>query len=150
MYYSVVCSEDAPFTSVATLTAAAAALRPEIRQSNLASALNTLKICGAWDVKAAPAAYKKRVTSSVPTLLLSGQYDPITPPSNATEVARTLSRSHHYEFPGSGHGVKLSSACANRMAQAFLARPSASPDSSCLVNERGAQFTVPAPSGSAR
>jgi pimeloyl-ACP methyl ester carboxylesterase len=148
MYYSVVCSEDAPFTSAAELTAAAAALRPEIRQSKLASALNTLKICAAWDVNEAPADFSEPVTSSVPTLLLSGQYDPITPPSNATEVTHMLDRAVHFEFPGYGHGVKLSSACANGVAQAFLARPGASPDSSCLVNERGARFTVPTPSGS--
>jgi pimeloyl-ACP methyl ester carboxylesterase len=144
MYFSVVCSEDAPFTSAAKLTALAASLRPEIRQSELASALNTLKICAAWNVKAAPADYNKPVTSSVPTLLLSGQYDPITPPSNAVVVARTLSKAYNYEFPGYGHGVKLSSACGIAMAQEFLAKPSAKPNTSCLASERGAQFTVSA------
>jgi pimeloyl-ACP methyl ester carboxylesterase len=148
MYYSVACSEDAPFTSADKLTAAAA-LPPEIRQSKLASALNTLEICAAWNVKKAPADYIKPVTSSVPTLLLSGQYDPITPPSNAAEVAHTLHNAFAYEFSGYGHGVKLSSACANGVAQAFLDRPGASPDSSCLVDARGARFTVPTPSGSA-
>jgi pimeloyl-ACP methyl ester carboxylesterase len=145
MYYSVVCSEDAPFTSRAALTRAAAPLRPEIRQSKLAHAKSTLAICAAWNVKAAPAAYNKPVTSSVPSLLLSGQYDPITPPQNAVEVARTLRNAHDYEFPGYSHGVKLSSACGNRVTQAFLATPSATPNSSCLVTARGAPFVMPPP-----
>ena len=142
MYFSVVCSEDAPFTSEARLTTAAASLRPEVRQSELASAKNTLKICAAWNVKAASATYNRPVTSSVPSLLLSGEYDPITPPSNAVEVARTLRNAHDYKFPGYAHGVKLSSACGNQVAQGFLATPSARPNSSCLANERGAQFAV--------
>jgi pimeloyl-ACP methyl ester carboxylesterase len=146
MYFSVVCSEDAPFTSRAALTRAAAPLQPEIRQGELANATNTLAICAAWDVKAAPASHNRPVTSSVPSLLLSGEYDPITPPQNAVEVARTLRHAHTYEFPGYSHGVKLSSACGNRVTQAFLAAPNATPNSSCLVTERGAPFVVPTPS----
>jgi pimeloyl-ACP methyl ester carboxylesterase len=43
------------------------------------------------------------VRTSVPTLLLSGEFDPVTPPKYAEEVAKTLPSSLHVVVPKGGH-----------------------------------------------
>jgi pimeloyl-ACP methyl ester carboxylesterase len=43
------------------------------------------------------------VRSPVPTLLLTGRFDPVAPPSEGRRAAATLSRSFFLEFPGVGH-----------------------------------------------
>jgi hypothetical protein len=45
--------------------------------------------------------------SDIPTLLLSGEADPITPPKYAEQVAAGLTNSRHLILPGYGHDVSL-------------------------------------------
>ncbi len=53
---------------------------------------------------------------AVPVLLLSGQFDPITPPADAETVAKEYDIAHQVVVGGAGHGV-FNTACA---ADAFL------------------------------
>jgi pimeloyl-ACP methyl ester carboxylesterase len=140
MYYSVECAEDVDLTTDAQLTKAAADFPAPIRQDQLASLEGELQGCQLWGVKAASASESQPVTSSIPTLILEGQYDPVTPPSNGDLVAQTLSKSYTFLFPGIGHGVMFSDAtfCATKVTQAFWASPTSKPNASCLSG-------VPAP-----
>jgi pimeloyl-ACP methyl ester carboxylesterase len=72
------------------------------------------------------------VQSDIPTLLLAGEYDPITPPFWAPLAAETLSAGYAYEFPGTGHAVISRGACPGRMIRAFLDNPAQPPDASCI------------------
>jgi pimeloyl-ACP methyl ester carboxylesterase len=45
------------------------------------------------------------VKSDVPVLILSGGLDPVTPPANGAEVAKSLPRSRHIVAQGYGHIV---------------------------------------------
>jgi pimeloyl-ACP methyl ester carboxylesterase len=72
------------------------------------------------------------VVSDIPALILSGEYDPVTPPAGGDIVAGSLSRATHFEFPGVGHGVVGNAPCANRLAVGFLSDPTAVPDGSCV------------------
>ncbi|MGD8417520.1 MAG: alpha/beta hydrolase, partial [Pseudomonadales bacterium] len=45
------------------------------------------------------------LTGDVPTLVLSGEEDPITPPAYGERVAASLERSRALVAPGQGHGV---------------------------------------------
>jgi len=78
--------------------------------------------CAGWGAPA-PAAFNEAVTSSIPTLLLVGDYDPITPPRYAAQVAEGLSDSALVELPGLGHGTVFASDCAASLLQAFVASP---------------------------
>ena len=49
--------------------------------------------------------------SDIPTLLLSGQFDPATPPRFADIAAETLSNSYSFVVPMAGHGVGLDTSC---------------------------------------
>jgi hypothetical protein len=72
------------------------------------------------------------VQSNIPTLVLSGGFDPITPPQYASTVASNLSNSYNFVFPIGAHGQMLDGDCADGMILAFLADPSSAPDSSCI------------------
>jgi pimeloyl-ACP methyl ester carboxylesterase len=76
--------------------------------------------CPAWRVPAAPAAERAPVVSDLPTLLLSGGYDWLTPAAWATETARHLSLSRHVVFPAQGHGVSAQDDCAARFRDEFI------------------------------
>ena len=107
----------------------APAIQPALRDSGS----NRYASCQIWGVKPVPAIQKEPVTSSIPTLILQGEYDPVTPPTNGMLAAQTLSRSYFFLFPGVGHGVNSpTSTCPHDIISAFVANPTEKPDASCI------------------
>jgi pimeloyl-ACP methyl ester carboxylesterase len=84
---------------------------------------------------------KEPVTSSIPTLILEGEYDPITPPANGILTAQTLSRSFFFLFPGVSHSVRTTNACPGIIGQAFLDHPTVKPNASCISSMPEPAFT---------
>ena len=76
------------------------------------------------------------MASDIPTLLLSGQFDPTTPPRFADIAAETLSNSYSFVVPMAGHGVGINTPCGRKLVESFLHRPDQSPGSSCLVSDQ--------------
>ncbi|HRQ42316.1 MAG TPA: alpha/beta fold hydrolase [Chloroflexota bacterium] len=144
MQFSVQCYEENGFATAEELTAALAAqpeLEPVFRDSpNLGP--NALVICEQWGAGTAVALENEPVTSDIPTLILAGEYDPITPPAWGEQVQANLSTAYFYEFPGTGHGVSLSGACGISIIQSFLAEPTAVPDTTCLAELSGPAFVT--------
>jgi pimeloyl-ACP methyl ester carboxylesterase len=98
-------------------------------------------ICQEWGAAPFDPREDQPVASDIPTLILAGEYDPITPPDYGRQVAEQLSRSYFYEYPGQGHGVSLwASSCAYRMARDFLDDPLSEPDASCIAAMAGPEF----------
>lgn len=62
-------------------------------------------VCRIWPAAPLPPGFGEPVRSPIPTLLLSGARDPVTPASFAEEVGRFLPASLHVVVPGAGHGV---------------------------------------------
>ena len=83
------------------------------------------------------------VVSDLPTLLLTGSYDPITPPVYARMAAETLRNAHVLEFRHYGHDVLGHDACANEIVESFLARPHRRPDTGCLDKDSAPKFVAP-------
>ena len=79
--------------------------------------------CPVWRVPAAPAAERQPVKVAVPTLLLSGTFDWLTPPAWGREAARHLPSSRHVVFRAQGHGVVIQDPCAARLRDAFIEEP---------------------------
>lgn len=77
--------------------------------------------------------------TDIPTLVLNGTLDPVTPQPYGEAVAGHLKTPHVYTFPGLGHGSLFPPAgmpatdCVIRIATDFLARPRQAPDSRCLT-----------------
>ncbi|MCX6018951.1 MAG: alpha/beta hydrolase, partial [Chloroflexi bacterium] len=84
------------------------------------------------NVAALPAPANEPVRSDIPTLVLNGRFDPITPPSNGAAVAATLSAAYVFTFPNSAHGAFPMNDCADGITQAFIARPDQQPDGACI------------------
>lgn len=132
MYTSVQCAEEMPFT-----TQEEAALLLE-QYSDYRAAAGSLAApgifaaCAAWGLDAPDPIENLRVESDIPTLLISGGLDPITPPAWADSAALGLPNSHVYTVAGGGHGSSLTESCPGSLVAAFLDNPSAAPDASCL------------------
>ncbi|MBE3559395.1 MAG: alpha/beta fold hydrolase [Ktedonobacteraceae bacterium] len=134
MYYSVECGEDMAYTNRAALEASVQVMRPELRDGMRASLLGDWRVCQIWQQPAVPAQQKQPVVSTIPTLVLAGEFDPITPPDNGRVAARTLSRSYFFLFPGATHGLYLTGPCPSGITVAFLARPDRQPDAACIAS----------------
>ena len=76
--------------------------------------------CDYWNVPRVPAKYHRPVKTSVPVLLLSGSYDPVTPPSWAAKAKVHLNNAYSFEFSGIGHGTIMSDSCAQEVMKQFL------------------------------
>jgi pimeloyl-ACP methyl ester carboxylesterase len=119
LHNSVVCAEDVPFYRKDGVFVGDAEAE---KQSYLGESYKQLeKICKYWPAASVKPEFKTPLRSDVPTLLLSGELDPVTPPSNAEHAAETLPNSLHLIAPGQGHGV-LMRGCIYKVATDFIER----------------------------
>ena len=120
LYNSIECRE--------TWSVVDRAARRRIIESNGVYSLNarlskSLAFCQIWRVPAAPAEERQPVKSEIPTLLLSGGYDWLTPSTWGREAAKSLSSSRHVVFRAQGHGVVVQDPCAGRLRDNFIDDP---------------------------
>jgi pimeloyl-ACP methyl ester carboxylesterase len=136
MFYAVACNEDAPhidLTEAETFRAGT--------QFGLAAA-DLVALCADWPQAVVPEALRQPVTAVVPTLLLSGNADPITPPQYAEAVAATLPNSLHLIVPHYGHDVLLAG-CLILVVEDFIRRGSVDElDTGCLEQIQAPPFFV--------
>lgn len=142
MFNSVECYDEVRFNTPETAESLAADLPPQLAGPLSAGVDEQFNTCSFWDSGRAPAIENEPVASDVPTLVLSGSFDPITPPAWGQAAADHLSRSHHVIFPNAGHSVLDSGECAVTVIQSFLSNPLAEPDTAC-VESSGVEFYVP-------
>jgi len=140
-YFSVECAEDLPNVTPAAIQQADQVYNSLTRQDYITDDTAEITQCQQWNVNKAVASQRQPVVSSIPTLILEGTYDPITPPANGNEVARTLSNQVTLLFPASGHGVYIFSGndCANIIVHSFFS-VSTKVDTSCLKQQLPPQF----------
>jgi pimeloyl-ACP methyl ester carboxylesterase len=139
------CAEWIPYMKGSILAAGRRAF-PAYPASVLRPALHVTYIadqCRVWKVPKAPAEQREATPSTIPTLLLAGSFDSVTPTSWARIGARTLPNSTVLQFVGIGHFVTGASRCAQRVFASFLATPSA-PHTACVAKLRPPKFK-PAP-----
>ncbi|MEA2599278.1 MAG: hypothetical protein QOF89_270 [Acidobacteriota bacterium] len=139
-FLSITCSEDLAFVRDEEIPAAVAGtflgdLRVRKQQA----------VCVGWPAPKLGPEFRVPVTSDVPTLLLSGGADPVTPPSSGERVARMLKRSRHVVVPDGGHGQDgmTGEECVPKMISAFIASGDAgSLDVSCVARMRRPDFLL--------
>lgn len=78
-----------------------------------------------------PASDYSAVQTDIPSLIIEGAMDPITPPPNAKAILPGFSNGTYVEFPFAGHGPSRSVQCSGHMLNRFYDDPSAGPDMSC-------------------
>jgi pimeloyl-ACP methyl ester carboxylesterase len=89
-------------------------------------------------------AHRQPTQSAIPTLLLSGEFDPVTPPSGGKEVARGLANGRHIVILNNGHPIGNAEACVGRMIGQLLDSGSvAGIDQRCATDSPAVPFVVP-------
>jgi pimeloyl-ACP methyl ester carboxylesterase len=140
MFYSDECSEDWDFLTQNNIAAAMQGIAPQIRPALQADLQQEYDACRLWHVQQAPTAQKQPVVSAIPTLILSDEYDPITPPANGKLAAQTLKYGYYFLFPGLGHGAEYNSPCVDSIISAFDDNPTREPSDACIANMQEPNF----------
>ena len=137
--YAIWCNEEVPFTSLEQVQHAGRNVYPPIYknfvgrgQPFIDSGPAFFETCAGWEVDAAPPAENEPVISNIRTLVLAGQYDPITPPGWGQMVAASLTNEIYLEFPGVGHGIMFSGDCGKQVIEAFIHTPDDTLETQCM------------------
>jgi pimeloyl-ACP methyl ester carboxylesterase len=127
-YFAVECNEEIPFNDAERVREDASRHR---RFAGFAYQLEEMAVCEHWANGPADPALKAPIESPIPTLVLSGELDPITPTEFAEVTASRLSNGHLLTVAGRGHSLLTNSACAIEAAAAFLKKPGAKLKDEC-------------------
>jgi len=135
MFFSITCAEDVPFFSKERAI-------EEAKGTFLGPALarEMARVCEVWPRGEISKDFHEPVRSDKPVLLLSGEIDPVTPPSWAEEARKTLPNSLHIAVPGVGHGA-TGEGCVPQLLAKFISQGSlAGIDPKCVQVQRRPPF----------
>jgi len=127
MNYSIMIYEEFPFYD-------RAAMEESVKQSEIVafepvSFLSSEKLTDNWHSFRATDFENQPVVSDIPTLMVSGDLDHVTPVSNAKGALKHLKNGYEVVFPDDGHS--LYNSCFFQIAEDFLNDPTQKPNSDC-------------------
>ncbi|MFZ0545484.1 MAG: alpha/beta hydrolase, partial [Candidatus Promineifilaceae bacterium] len=132
MYNAVICYDEYAAGDYDRVeSTVVGAIPAELEGALLQGTFDLTQVCSYWNPM--QAVDNSAVSSSIPTLILSGQYDVATPPRWAAMAEQTLSNGYLFEYPGAGHSLLSSDECAISMTADFLNNPGQAPDDSCIA-----------------
>lgn len=138
LYASITCSEDSPFIDLST-----AMHHAKNTMMGAERLRDNRKACDLWGVAAADPSFLDPVLTDIPTLILVGELDSITPPLNAHRIESHLKDAIVLIFSGQGHNVD--SPCALDAKVSLVKEGStAVVDTDCGVRGQRPPFFVPA------
>lgn len=140
MNLSVSCAEDVPF-----ITPEAIARETEGTYLRGYRVLQQVAACRAWPRGEIPDDFHAPVVSTVPTLMLSGPYDPVTPPRWADQAAAMFSSGLHVVIPEAHHGSGGLShpECLRAITAQFIERGTTERlDTSCVATMKPPPFVT--------
>jgi pimeloyl-ACP methyl ester carboxylesterase len=143
MYLSITCAEDLPWikTGEGERLAANTFLGDyRLRQQREA--------CALWPRARIPNDYSQPTRADAPVLIMTGEWDPVTPPEHGDAVARHLPNSLHIVVPDGAHGFGGLQGidCVLRLHAEFVERGTTkSLDTSCVksIKRKGFLLTMP-------
>ena len=146
-FLSVECNEEVPFSdpeSVRSRRDAYPRLAPLV-EGALVQSEYAFEFCSRWGAGVADPIEAEPITSDIPTLVLAGRFDPITPPEYGRRVADRLEKAWFVEFPTLAHGIATVEGCPRSVTLDFLEDPHTAPDPTCVADMPGIEFDVFAP-----
>ena len=138
MRYSVWCSEEFPFED---RNAIAGQVSPAQGLGGLNLGTLPPEVCDAWQVPPAPSKENQPVVSSVPTLIVAGEFDPDTPPAWGQQLVGPLSHAYFIELRGRSH-VAGFYRCGQQVAAEFVRHPEKAPALDCVLAAHGMEFVA--------
>jgi len=141
MRLSVWCAEELPFASqkkIAEETQIYSGIK------GLSPAVYDSCICNIWKVDKAHQREDMAIQSKVPVLLISGEYDHITPSKWAAQMKKNLPNSYHLIFKGWKHTATTNwnNLCAMQAANAFFNNPQEKPRLTCFEKIKTPEFLL--------
>jgi pimeloyl-ACP methyl ester carboxylesterase len=134
MQFSTLCAGDWP----SARDAGAAARTGRLMRDTFYAFYNAA--CKVWPQAQLPARMLRPISSSVPALAISGEWDPITPPADAEQALQQFSRSTHLVIPHGPHGNN-GDPCVLEIIASFLADPVAGGrDHTCVATMPAVHF----------
>lgn len=132
MQASFLCAEEAVQASPAEQDPGETYAAQVFTDVNWIIGRNLAGVCEAWDVPAAPQRVFEPITTDVPTLIVTGQFDQITPPSYAVEVAAALPYDIYVQVESAGHSPLVAAgSCGRAMIEQFISADWWAVDTSC-------------------
>lgn len=118
MYFSVTCAEDIPRVPDAEAARATAnTIARDYWHRQLARA------CELWPDVPVAKHIGQPLRSNVPVLIVSGGYDPVTPPRMGEALAKTLPNSRHVVVDNGSHSFAGMDGCVDVFMSAFVVDP---------------------------
>ena len=137
-FLSVSCTEDIPYLPKNAAALAAQTFAGDYRLKQQVGA------CTVWPRGKVSKQHRLPGRSDIPTLLLSGEFDPVTPPSGGEAVRRGLSKALHVVIRNNGHPIGSAEKCISSMIGGFIEKGSAgSLDTSCAATIPAVPFATP-------
>ena len=140
MYLSVTCAEDLPW------------IKPGEGERMAANTflgdyrlVQQREACALWPRGEVERDYADPVSADVPVLILTGEWDPVTPPSNGDATAKGLKNSLHIVVPHGAHalGGLENIDCILRLTAEFVERGTTKDlDTSCVKTIRRKGFAL--------
>lgn len=130
--FAVTCSEDWPAWPEG-IDEAHTVMRNSMREVSE-------QVCAWWPSGTAAPDFHQPFDSPVPLLLLSGEFDPVTPPEYGEEAAAQYSNSLHLVATGQGH-IVMTNPCVSRIIADFIQTASVDDlDTDCMGYLRATPF----------
>ncbi len=101
------------------------------------------KSCQSWGAVGPLLGENDAVVSNIPSLVITGRFDPTTPPRYGKQLAEHLQNSYYFEFDNQGHVPTASSDCAMDTVLAFLRNPAVEPSRECMGELKAVDFLTP-------
>ena len=142
MYLTVTCAEDIPWVKRSEGESERYAQNTFLGDYRLQQ---QREACALWPRASVDSDYFKPVRSDVPVLILTGEWDPVTPPANGDFVTRTFPNSLHVVVPHGAHGLGGLEGldCIERLATEFVERgTNKGLDTSCVKNVHRRGFVL--------
>ena len=137
LHFNIVCNEDYPKIS--------ADMKVEDADNNFAKGMSLVmvgKVCSVWPKYQPSNEFYQTVTADIPTLILSGELDPVTPASNGEKSHVNLPNSHHIISKNNAH-IVASTTCGITIVNEFLEKQAPKElDESCLEEIPDESFMV--------
>ncbi len=145
MYLSVTCAEDLPW------------IKPgEGERNGVNTFLGDYRLrqqreaCALWPRGSIPKDYSTPIRSQVPSLIVTGQWDPVTPPLYGEALSKNMPNSLHIVVPSGGHGFGGLEGidCISRLTTEFIEKGTTRGlDTSCVRSIRRKGFQLKMPNG---
>jgi pimeloyl-ACP methyl ester carboxylesterase len=142
MNLAVRCYENVPFYGSERDVALRGAYPEILERIGFRVGSGTLEECDAWHPFRAGPEQAEPVRSNVPTLIFTGEFDPVTHRSFGALAVQGLTGGHVVEIPAAGHAASPLHPCTRSMIANFLDDPGRLPDATCITEMAPVRFTT--------